>query len=115
MRGRTTGSLNDRPNATRSQRAITIGDHKLIEVSRETHCYIEAKLTKVTQDMESLENKKRSHGSIFKGILKQHVNILLLKWRPCSCIVTLKRDLSDAQNNGWAVLEKKNKRCFNGT
>ena len=36
--------------------------------------YIEAKLTKVKQDMEALENKKRSYDSIFKGIRKQHMN-----------------------------------------
>jgi len=35
---------------------------------------IEAKLTKVTQDMEALENKKRSYDSLFKGIHKQHIN-----------------------------------------
>ena len=35
---------------------------------------IEAKLTKVTQDMEALENKKSNYNSIFKGILKQHIN-----------------------------------------
>ena len=34
----------------------------------------EAKLTKVTQDMEALENKKSNYNSIFKGILKQHIN-----------------------------------------
>ena len=34
----------------------------------------EAKLTKVTQDMGSLENKKRSYDSIFKGIHKQQTN-----------------------------------------
>ena len=34
----------------------------------------EAKLTKVTQDMGSLENKKRSYDSIFKGIHKQHIH-----------------------------------------
>ena len=34
---------------------------------------IEAKLTKVTQDMEALENKS-NYNSTFKGILKQHVN-----------------------------------------
>ena len=33
---------------------------------------IEAKLTKFKQDMEALENKKRSYDSIFKGIHKQH-------------------------------------------
>ena len=33
-----------------------------------------AKLTKVTQDMEVLENKKSNYNSIFKGILKQHIN-----------------------------------------
>ena len=36
--------------------------------------FIEAKLTKVTQDMEAIENKKKSYDSIFKGILKQHIN-----------------------------------------
>ena len=35
---------------------------------------IEAKMTKVTQDMEALGNEKRSHDSIFKGIHKQHFN-----------------------------------------
>ena len=35
---------------------------------------IEAKLTKFKQDMEALENKKRSYDSIFKGIHKQHFN-----------------------------------------
>jgi len=34
----------------------------------------EAKLTKVTQDMEALENKKSNYNSIFKGILKQQNN-----------------------------------------
>ena len=34
----------------------------------------EAKLTKVTQDMEALENKKSSYNSIFKGTPKQHIN-----------------------------------------
>lgn len=34
----------------------------------------EAKLTKVTQDMGSLENKKRSYDNIFKGIHKQQTN-----------------------------------------
>ena len=34
---------------------------------------IEAKLTKVTQDMEALKNKS-NYNSIFKGILKQHTN-----------------------------------------
>ena len=34
---------------------------------------IEAKLTKVTRDMEALENKS-NYNSIFKGILKQHIN-----------------------------------------
>ena len=34
----------------------------------------EAKLTKVTQDMEALENKKSNYNSIFKAILKQHIN-----------------------------------------
>ena len=33
---------------------------------------IEVKLTKVTQDMEALENKKTGYDSIFKGIHKQH-------------------------------------------
>ena len=33
---------------------------------------IDAELIKVTQDMEALENKKRSYDSIFKGIHKQH-------------------------------------------
>ena len=31
-------------------------------------------LTKVTQDMEALENKKSNYNSILKGILKQHIN-----------------------------------------
>ena len=35
---------------------------------------IEAKLTKVTQDIEALVNKKSNYNSIFKGILKQHIN-----------------------------------------
>ena len=35
---------------------------------------VEAKLTKVGQDMESLENKKRSYDSIFRQ-RKQHINI----------------------------------------
>ena len=35
---------------------------------------IEAKLAKATQDMEAIENKKRSYDSIFKGIHKQHIN-----------------------------------------
>ena len=35
---------------------------------------MEARLTKVMQDMEALENKKRSYDSIFKGIQKQHFN-----------------------------------------
>ena len=40
--------------------------------------YIDAKLIKVTQHMEALENKKRSYDSIFKGIHKQHFN---KRWR----------------------------------
>ena len=40
---------------------------------KEIEC-IEVKLTKVTQDMEALENKKTSYDSIFKGIHKQHFN-----------------------------------------
>jgi len=36
--------------------------------------YIEAELTKVRQDMEALEDKKSYYNSIFKGILKQHIN-----------------------------------------
>ena len=40
---------------------------------KQTEC-IEAKLTKVTQDIEALENKKSNYNSIFKGILKQHIN-----------------------------------------
>ena len=35
---------------------------------------IEAKLTKVTQDIEALEKKKSNYNSIFKGILKQNIN-----------------------------------------
>ena len=35
---------------------------------------IEAKLTKVTQDIKALVNKKSNYNSIFKGILKQHIN-----------------------------------------
>ena len=35
---------------------------------------IEAKLTKVTQDIEALEKKKSNYISIFKGILKQNIN-----------------------------------------
>ena len=35
---------------------------------------IEAKLTKVTQDMEEPLSIKGSYDSIFKGILKQHIN-----------------------------------------
>ena len=35
---------------------------------------VEAKLTKVRQDMEALENKKRSYDSTFKGIHKQHIH-----------------------------------------
>ena len=35
---------------------------------------IEAKLTKTTQDMEALENKKRVYDSIFRGIHKQHIS-----------------------------------------
>ena len=35
---------------------------------------IEDKLMKVTQDMEALENIKGRYDSIFKGILKQHIN-----------------------------------------
>ena len=35
---------------------------------------VEAKLTKVRQDMEAPENKRRSYESIFKGTHKQHVN-----------------------------------------
>jgi len=35
---------------------------------------IEAKLTKVTQDIEALVNKKSNCNSIFKDILKQHIN-----------------------------------------
>lgn len=35
---------------------------------------IEAKLTKVTQNMEALENRKRNYEGIFKGIIKQHIN-----------------------------------------
>ena len=31
-------------------------------------------MTKVTQDMEALENKTRSYDSLFKGIHKQHIN-----------------------------------------
>ena len=31
-------------------------------------------MTKVTQDIEAIENKKRSCDSIFKGIHKQHIN-----------------------------------------
>ena len=33
-----------------------------------------AKLTKVTQDMKALENKKSNYNSILKDILKQHIN-----------------------------------------
>ena len=40
---------------------------------KEIEC-IEVKLTKVTQDMEALENKKTSYDSIFKSIHKQHFN-----------------------------------------
>ena len=35
---------------------------------------VEAKLTKVRQDMEAPEHKKRSYESIFKGIQKPHIN-----------------------------------------
>ena len=35
---------------------------------------IESKLTKVTQDMEALENKKRSYDRTFKGKHKQHIS-----------------------------------------
>jgi len=35
---------------------------------------IEAKLTKVTQDMGALESKNSNCNSIFKDIVKQHIN-----------------------------------------
>ena len=35
---------------------------------------MEAKLMKVTQNMEALENKKSNYNSIFKDILKRHIN-----------------------------------------
>ena len=36
--------------------------------------YVEATLTKFRQDMEALENKKRSYDRTFKGIHKQHIS-----------------------------------------
>ena len=35
---------------------------------------VEAKLTKVRQDMEAPEHEKRSYDSIFKSIHKPHIN-----------------------------------------
>ena len=44
-----------------------------------------AKLTKVTQDMEALENEKRSYDSIFKGMHKQHINKRRRKKKTIEC------------------------------
>lgn len=57
---------------------------------------IEAKLTKVTQDMEALENKRRSYDSIFKGIHKQHINKTRRKNENCRKSNERKRKRTEA-------------------
>ena len=45
-----------------------------LKQGKKTCLQFTAKLTKVAQDMEALENEKRSYDSIFKGIHKQRIN-----------------------------------------